>query len=216
MQYIYLHGFASSPKSKKAHFFKRQFKNLQIPLEIPDLNCGNFTDLTLTCQIDVIASLLKRSSENKFVLIGSSLGGYISTLCANLKHQYPIFKKIHKLVLLAPAFSFYSRILSKDKNKLKEWKRQGFIQVEHYQWKKTLPLNYQLVKDAQKYEYLKLERKIPTLIFHGIKDDTVPYDLSVKYLELNPQAKLVLLNADHSLLNVLNFIWNDTKNFLEI
>lgn len=216
MKYIYLHGFASSPQSKKAQFFKKQFKKLNISIEIPDLNCGNFTELTLSCQIESIANILKKDPEKKFVLIGSSLGGYVSSLCVNLVNEYPVFKKIQKIVLMAPALNFYTEILSKDKKKLKEWKRQGFLKIEHYQWGKSVPLNYEFVEDAKKYEAIPLNRNIPTLIFHGIKDETVPYNLSVHYLEYNPMAKLILINSDHSLLNALNLIWNDTKNFLEL
>lgn len=216
MKYIYLHGFASSPKSKKAQFFKKQFKKINLSIEIPDLNCNDFTELTITCQIKSILNILKKDPKKKFVLIGSSLGGYVSTLCANLIYDYPLFKKIQKLVLMAPALNFYSKILLKDKNKLKQWEQQGFLEIEHYQWGKILPLKYGFVEDAKKYETLQLNRNIPTLIFHGIKDETVPYNVSINYLMSNPKAKLVLMNSDHSLLNALNLIWNDTKNFLEI
>ena len=45
-QYIYLHGFASSPQSQKAQAFKQQFDQLGLPLQIPDLNQGDFSRLS--------------------------------------------------------------------------------------------------------------------------------------------------------------------------
>ncbi len=49
--YIYLHGFASSPSSTKAQYLRARFASLQINLNIPDLNQGDFSHLTLTRQL---------------------------------------------------------------------------------------------------------------------------------------------------------------------
>ncbi len=216
MKIIYLHGFASSPQSIKSQFFKKQLKKLNLEIFTPDLNCNDFTNLTITCQIEIIKNIISKNSKEKYILIGSSMGGYVSLLCANLIHSYPLFKKIQKLILLAPALDFTKRILKKDKNKFLEWKKNGFIDVEHYQWKKTLPLSFQLYKDAVLYEKLNLNRVLPVLIFHGINDETVPYEVSLKYLKNNPESQLILLNSDHSLQNQLGCIWNFTRTFLNI
>ena len=37
-QYIYLHGFASSPRSRKAVYLQTQFAEIGINLEVPDLS----------------------------------------------------------------------------------------------------------------------------------------------------------------------------------
>jgi uncharacterized protein len=47
-QYIYLHGFASSPNSTKAQNISDRFSQIQTKLKIPDLNAGNFSQLTIT------------------------------------------------------------------------------------------------------------------------------------------------------------------------
>ncbi|WP_232288151.1 YqiA/YcfP family alpha/beta fold hydrolase [Nodularia spumigena] len=41
--YIYLHGFASSPKSAKAQNIRDRFAEIQTKLKIPDLNAGDFS-----------------------------------------------------------------------------------------------------------------------------------------------------------------------------
>jgi len=216
MKFIYLHGFASSPKSKKAQFFRKQFKKYNIDIEIPDLNCNNFTDLSLTDQILEIESIIKNNPKEKYVLVGSSLGGYVSILCANLTEKHPLFKKIEKIVLLAPAFEFTQRILKREKERFKEWKEKGYIDVQHYQWNKTLPLSYNFYLDAKKYDDVPLDRKLPVLIFHGINDETVPYSVSINYMGKNPQCQTILLNSDHSLLDQLNLMWEYTRLFLKI
>ena len=50
-RFVYLHGFASSPGSRKARFFEERFQELGIGLEIPDLAEGNFRNLTLSAQV---------------------------------------------------------------------------------------------------------------------------------------------------------------------
>ncbi|HEY9297370.1 MAG TPA: YqiA/YcfP family alpha/beta fold hydrolase, partial [Phormidium sp.] len=43
--YIYLHGFASSPDSVKAKYFRERFWDLGIDIKTPDLNQNDFSGL---------------------------------------------------------------------------------------------------------------------------------------------------------------------------
>jgi uncharacterized protein len=97
MKFVYLHGFASSPNSRKARFFEERFNELGIGLEVPDLAEGNFRNLTLTAQLNVVSRLCSGQPAS---LIGSSMGGYLAALYAA---RHP---EVERLVLLAPAFSF--------------------------------------------------------------------------------------------------------------
>ena len=45
-EFIYLHGFASGPNSSKAQAFKKRFEKLDITFHIPDLQEGDFENLT--------------------------------------------------------------------------------------------------------------------------------------------------------------------------
>ena len=84
--YIYLHGFASSPDSAKAKYFRERFSYLGIDLKTPDLNQNDFSGLTLTRQLNQIETefLLTQSSQSPtenvknlggVTIIGSSFGG---------------------------------------------------------------------------------------------------------------------------------------------
>ena len=97
MRYVYLHGFASGPLSRKAQFFREKFESTGVPLEIPALDQGDFEHLTITSQLDFITRLLDGQPA---VLLGSSMGGYLAALYAS---QHP---EIERMVLLAPAFGF--------------------------------------------------------------------------------------------------------------
>jgi predicted esterase YcpF (UPF0227 family) len=68
---IYLHGFASSPHSRKARFFAAKLRAEGFTVEIPDLAAGDFEHLTLSGQLRVVETAL---SKGPAILIGSSLG----------------------------------------------------------------------------------------------------------------------------------------------
>ena len=85
---IYIHGFGSSGKAKKAVAFEEYFKSVDEPYMapslpyIPDLAIKNLEDI-IECFEDVC-------------LIGSSLGGFYATYLSNMKN-------VKKVVLINPA-----------------------------------------------------------------------------------------------------------------
>jgi uncharacterized protein len=204
-RFIYLHGFASSPDSRKARFFEERFSELGIGLEIPDLAEGNFRNLTLTAQLNVIARL---SRDEPLSLIGSSMGGYLAALYT-ARHA-----EVERLVLLAPAFSFASRWPETlGAHTMEQWKRTNTLTVFHYSEGREVELGYQLVEDARQYEaYPDVAQ--PVLIFQGQHDTVVPPEYSVKFAERHPNARLRLLNSDHDLVDVLDEMWMETQEFL--
>src|SRR5579872_1082450 len=100
MRFIYLHGFASGPRSRKAQSFREALANRNIDLEIPDLAEGDFEHLTISRQLEVIGKTLDGSACR---LVGSSMGGYLASLYAAAHPE------VERLVLLAPAFGFAKR-----------------------------------------------------------------------------------------------------------
>lgn len=205
MRFVYLHGFASSPGSRKARFFAGRFQELGIGLEVPDLAEGNFRNLTLTAQLNVIAHA---SRHEPVSLIGSSMGGYLAALYAA---RHP---EVEKLVLLAPAFSFALRWPETlGEATMERWKRSNTLKVFHYSEGREVELGYQLVEDARQYEaYPDVAQ--PALIFQGRNDTVVPPEYAVKFAERHPNARLRLLDSDHELTNVLDDMWVETEEFL--
>src|SRR5579863_877961 len=204
-RYVYLHGFASSPNSRKAQFFAERFRELGIGLEIPDLAEGDFRNLTLSAQLSVVARVAR---DEPVSLIGSSMGGYLASLYAA---RHP---EVEKLVLLAPAFSFASRWPETlGERTMEEWERTNTLKVFHYSEGREVELGYQLVEDARQYEaYPDVGQ--PVLIFQGRHDTVVPPSYAVTFAERHPQARLRLLNSDHELANVLDEMWMETEEFL--
>jgi len=205
LNYIYLHGFASSPKSAKAQYLANR-----IELSIPDLNRDDFTHLTLTRQIEQVADRYLKSSAS-VNLIGSSFGGLTAAWLAEK------YDKIDRLILLAPAFNFLSHWLPKlGRKQLQQWQETGYLSVYHYGQSTLLPLHYQFILDLEGYREEKLQKPIPTLIFHGVDDDVIPIDSSREYGATRPWVQLIELKDDHSLMKTMPQIWRAIRDFCQI
>jgi uncharacterized protein len=197
--FIYLHGFASSPNSAKAKYISDRFAEIHINIQIPDLNFGGFSELTIARQINQVASLF---SSSPITLIGSSLGGLTAAHIANK------YEQVERLVLLAPAFGFLSHWLPKlGDEQLRRWQEEKYLMVHHYGEKRELPLSYDFVTDARKYQEDLLTRPIPTLILHGSYDEVIPIQASRDFAKSRPWVELVELDSDHALGNALFAIW---------
>ncbi|MDI9639278.1 YqiA/YcfP family alpha/beta fold hydrolase [Geitlerinema splendidum] len=209
VHYLYLHGFASSPQSAKAQDLGDRFSRLNLSLNIPDLNQGDFSHLTLTRQIQQVSALFPPGEAVR--LIGSSFGGLTS---AWLGEKYP---QVERLVLLAPAFGFLEHWLPQiGEVQLRQWQQENYQAVYHYGEKRSLPLHYGFISDVRQYCELQLTRPVPTLILHGIEDRVIPIQASRDYQRDRPWVQLVELDSDHSLGNVLPEIGLAIQSFFSL
>jgi len=142
--------------------------------------------------------------KNDFILIGSSMGAWISLIL--FKH----FKnQIKGFIGIGSAPEFLSRLMWKKFNKKikKEIMEKGLSIIKHGEY--TYPITKQLIKDGKKNKVLskKINSNIDVCMFHGSKDESVPVSFSKKVLKIFPFArkKLYLIkNGDHSLSNKKN------------
>ncbi len=209
--YIYLHGFASSPKSAKADFLRDRFREKNINLKIPDMNQGDFYHLTLTRQIQQIEAEFNLKSEQKTVIIGSSFGGLTATWLAQRNPS------IERLILLAPAFEFLLHVLPMlGEEKLKQWQIERDLSVYHYGEKRDIVINYGFIEDLKQYPDQQLQRHLPTLILHGKQDEIIPIQASRNYAAQHPGVKLIELESDHALGDVLPEIWQEIQYNLDL
>jgi len=206
LRVLYLHGFASSPRSRKATFFEERLKSIGFDVDIPDLAQSDFRGLTISGQIRLLDGLAGREPV---ILIGSSLGGYVGSLYAA---RYP--ERVSKLILLAPAFHFADLWKSElPPEQLAAWRENGTISVYHYGEGRYMPIGYQLVEDATRFEPSPDFRQ-PALIFHGNQDRSVPVQFSIDFAGSHPDAQLVCLESGHELTDVLDRIWERSEKFL--
>jgi pimeloyl-ACP methyl ester carboxylesterase len=208
MRIVYLHGFASSPQSSKAQFFKRKFDQLGVPFEAPQLDEGNFERLTITGQLAVVERAVAGRSA---VLMGSSLGGYLAALYAVRRPA-----EVERMVLLAPAFQFASRWRARFRAEdLELWKQQGSAPFFHHGYQTEQRLGYSFVEDADRYEDAP-DFGQPALILHGSEDPVVPPAISLEFAAARPNVRLQLFPSGHELTGVLAGLWKETGRFLDL
>ena len=207
-EFIYLHGFASSPRSQKARKFKERFRKARLPLTIPDLQQGDFENLTLTRQISLVKNIIENKPESNFALIGSSMGGYVAALTAEA------CMGVRALYLMAPGFNFLKRWM-----KSLGWDRNSFgstpdfIRVFHYSYNKEVNLNTGLFLDAVNWESTPLTRNIPTCVVHGIHDESINIQESRNFVSTRPWCELKEVDSDHGLLSEIDWIVEDCLEF---
>ncbi|MBE7381695.1 MAG: esterase [Leptolyngbya sp. SIO1E4] len=212
MDYLYFHGFASSPQSAKAQFLKTRFQALGQPLHILDLNQNDFMHLTLSRQIQQGVEWIV--GRDQVTLIGSSFGGLTAAWIAQ---QPSVNNQIQHLVLLAPAFQFLAQWLPRlGAETVTHWQTEGYLAVYHYGMAQKLPLAYTFVVDAQGYDEAHLKTPIPTLILHGRHDEVIDAQASRDYAALRPWVQLTEFDSDHSLANVHQPIWDAIQTFLAL
>ena len=209
-QFIYLHGFASSPLSNKAVVFKKKFKEIDFSLVVPDLEKGNFKNINLTFQMNVLFDLLNKFKDEEVCLVGSSMGGYLAAIAAQKRTN------VKAIYLMAPGFNFMDRWM---KRLGLDWKDEtswiSMIPVFHYGYGVTKHISTRIFKDAKNWSNLKLERKIPIRIVHGIHDEVVSVNESRKFVADRPWSSLKELDTDHGLLSHVDWIVADSIKFFK-
>lgn len=210
MKYIYLHGFLSGPESVKGGFLAERFAQHGIRLQRPDLKGADYQHMTLTSMLAVVEELLA-ADDQPATLLGSSLGGFLSLILADR------WKQVQRVVLMAPAFRFMERFRAGlPPGLMEQWRERGYTELFFFSFNENRRLYYDIIEDAGQYRGFVPARQLPVQIFHGIRDEVVPYTLSVEYLQSHPMADVILLNTDHGLLDKLDVMWDYLTAFLRL
>lgn len=210
MHVFYLHGFASSPQSKKAAYCAERLRPHGVALQCPDFNEPEFASLTMTRMLDRLAADIATLDTQPIVLIGSSLGAVVA-----IHTSARIPDRIDRLVLLAPAVMFprdAPEVLGAEA--VARWQATGTLDVFHHGYGGTRALSYTFYEDGLRYDALAAEIGQPTLIFQGRRDEAVDYRVIEQYAAARPNVKLTLLDDDHQLIASLPRIWTDVAGFL--
>ena len=209
INFIYLHGFASGPRSYKAQFFKEKVLSIfNQSVDCPNLNLPSFNKLTLTAQIDFIENECKHKPT---FLIGSSLGAYLALILAQRK-----IIKIIALIVMAPAFELIERKVDlMGIEKFDKWKKTNQLEVFHHYEQITKSLSFDFIEDAKQYVFEIKKITQPILLFHGMNDDIVDFKLSQKYLGQYKKLEPYYIDSDHLLIDKLDYIWSKSERFIK-
>jgi uncharacterized protein len=207
---FYLHGFASSSKSTKAAYFAERLAQHDVALRCPDFNQPEFATLTMTRMLEQLEAELASIDSPPSAIIGSSLGGTLAILAAARFSE-----RIDRLVLLAPAVMFAGpghHLLPPER--IEEWRGRGVLPFFHYGENAERTLDFGFLEDSLRYNPFETAFSQPTLIFQGLRDQSVDYRTVEQFARARPNVALSLLDDDHQLMASLPRIWNDIESFL--
>ena len=139
---------------------------------------GNFRDLTIGDWLKDTISILDSVANGPQLLVGSSMGGWISFLAANARPE-----KVAGIIAIAPAVDMTKRALSnlnaeakRELSETGEWMRPSKYDAQGY------PITKKLLDEGELH--LLLPGPIgfdgPVRILHGMRDDAVPWELSLE------------------------------------
>ena len=202
---VFLHGFMSDLEGKKPKTFlnfakKNKFGFLALEYSGHGKSSGKFTNGNISKWTHETSLLIKKIvKKNKIILIGSSMGAWISL------NQFKFFKKQIKGFLgIGSAPEFLDGLMWKkfSLKQKKEIKKNGIIQLKHGDYE--YPITNQLIKDGRRNKIFnkKIYNDLNVTMVHGNKDNSVPVIYSKKVLKIfkNAKKKLVIIkNGDHSL-----------------
>ena len=202
---VFLHGFMSDlegEKPKKILKFcnSKKIGFLAVEYSGHGKSSGKFTQGNISKWTNEVKISIKRIiKKNKFILVGSSMGSWISL------NQFKFFNnQILGFLGIGSAPEFLENLMWKkfDKKIKNEIKKKGIYHLKYGNYE--YPITYQLIKDGRKNKILnkKIKNKIYVTMIHGKKDEVVPVSYSKKVLKVfkNAKKKLVIIkNGDHSL-----------------
>ena len=205
---VFLHGFMSDlegekPKKLKKFCDKKKIGFLGIEYSGHGKSTGEFTNGNISKWSHQVKFTIKKIiKKNNFILVGSSMGSWIST------KQFEYYKKqIKGFIGIGSAPEFLEKVMWKkfSKKMKKETIKNGVYNLKHGGFE--YPITYQLIKDGRKNKVLnkKIYTKIPITLFHGSKDEAVPAVYSKKLIKIfkSDQKKvLIIKGGDHSLFSV--------------
>ncbi len=210
---IYLHGFASSPRSSKATWFVERARDAGLLATAPDLNLPDFETLTISRMISQVETVIAALPPGPVALAGSSLGGTVA-LHAAAAHSDPA-RPIEHLVFLAPAFDLIGGLEAQfGPAALDGWHRTGALEVFHYAEQRTRQLRWEFFEDAREYDAFAVQLDIPTLVYQGARDEAVDAGMVERWASTRPSVTLRLLDEDHQMLGGLDVMWTGIRDFL--
>jgi len=202
---VFLHGFMSDLEGKKPKVFfnfakKNKFGFLALEYSGHGKSSGKFTNGNISKWTnETYLSIKKIVKKNKFILVGSSMGAWISL------NQFKFFKKqIIGFLGIGSAPEFLENLMwKKFTKKMKlEIIQNGIYNLKHGDY--IYPITLQLIKDGRKNKVLnkQIMSKIRVTMIHGQRDEVVPVSYSRKVLKIFKKAKkklIIIKNGDHSL-----------------
>lgn len=168
----------------------------------------------LVQDLQAVQSCLRERGIGRIALVGSSMGAFAAAWFAVGMQR----EVVPACVFIAPSFSFLDRLAaSVSPAELDAW-RQTRVREFQNEWI-AIELGYGMLEERVDYPLVGLVQQwsLPTLIFHGMQDRTVPWEESVHFVQSTQRAQAELRlyrEGDHRLTAFKDEIAEETCRFL--
>lgn len=204
-RFLYLHGFASGPRSAKGVAFADHYGKRDVALDRLDLRVPSLEHLRLSAMLAVVQHAIG-GDHDRAVVFGSSLGGLTA---ARVAERDP---RVAALVLLAPAFQLLERWRALPD--WEDWRRTGWREIHDYQTQQPARVDFGFAEDASAIDVGFPDVRVPTLILHGTRDETVLIESSRAFASDKRHVRLVELDDGHDLIASLPRLFEEADRFL--
>ena len=214
---IYLHGLLSSKSSEKgkqilAYAKKKKMGFLSVDYTAHGESDGEQTEFRVgQCLKDVLSVIDHEIKDKSIIVVGSSLGGWLSLLLAEQKKE-----QVKGLMTLAVAADFTKLVWEYIFNEeTRTFLKAGNVLGPSHETKGHC-FTYQMFEEAEMH--CLLHRQInyngPCLLVHGDKDEVIPYQNSFKVMQALTSSKVAIqiIKNEHHLLQGYNL--SDGLNYL--
>ncbi len=216
---VFLSGFNSDMQGKKALYLEKWAKEnnhsfLRFDYSGHGQSSGSIDKTCFSDWYQDAEYLINKLTKGKQILVGSSMGAWIMLMLAKRIPQ-----KLSAIIGLAPAPDFpklliWDKMTGSEKRKL----IQNKTTTVKYEDGSKNNFSYKLIKDS--FKNLTLLESIyfngPVYLYHGMADNAVPFDLSIRIIKTfkgTKNIKLLLekdaghrLSETNQLKNITNII----------
>ncbi|MGZ3406838.1 MAG: YqiA/YcfP family alpha/beta fold hydrolase [Polyangia bacterium] len=211
-RWLYLHGFASGPRSTKGVKLSEHFATRGVSLQRLDLRVPSLERLSFGAMMRVVGDALG-GARDRAVVFGSSLGALAAARVAESD------ARICALVLLAPAFRIAERWRARlTDEEWRAWETSGSLAIHDYAEDRPTRVCFDFIRELSTLDAAGdgwPDVRVPTLIVHGRADDTVDPQLSRDFAKGKPWVRLVEVDDGHELTQSLPRIVAEAEVFLK-
>ena len=208
---VWLGGFRSDMASTKATAIDDWCKAQGRPMVRMDYmghgeSSGHFRDGTFSIWAEDAMAVLTQVVKQPAIIVGSSMGGWISVLVAKRWMEAGETGKIAGLVLIAPACDFTETLMwpqfpDTEKAQIME---QGVFNLPSAYSPEPTPITRALIEDGRKNCVFGKTFRVgcPVHILQGMQDPDVPFTHALKLVEhlpLDPVVVTMISDGNHRL-----------------
>ena len=206
---VYLHGLMSSKSSEKGQYLlsyarKNKLGFLSVDYTAHGESDGEQTEFRVgQCLKDVISVIEEEIPNTPMVVVGSSLGGWLSLLLAEQRKS-----QVKAIMTLAVAADFTKLVWEYMFNDdIRALLKSGKV-LGPSQETRGHCFTYQMFEEAEMHCLLhrQIQYTGPALLVHGDKDEVIPYQNSFKVMQALTSTKVAIqiIKNEHHLLQGYN------------